>query len=905
MNRRRWGCAPLLRPGSWKAICPLARRSDPFPASPWQLAWADAVYEWRTAATPAARISSAWASLVAMMRLMLSSIPIGAPPTLNLASDYRFAWRRLRATPLFTAFAIATLALGIGVTTGVYSAVRAVLAPPSGLANVERLVRITRSDAGGPSRLLNWPEYQDFVLQQSVFDSIGAWRFTRSNVSVSGQTEPANVELISGDYFETLGVTVQRGRLLQDSDNQPAAPSVAVISHDAWRRWFDAAPGAVGQVIKVKGTAFTIAGVVDPEFVGLANGGVMPTAVWITFSGARSLPVAEVDGSFDQNDRDRRWISVTARLAPGRTIEQASAQVVAIGARLNEASPEGGVRSARPAPPWRARLLTDIPKLEGTDRIIGPMTATLMTAVLLVLLVACTNLANLMLSRTSSRGQEFAVRLSLGASRWRVVREAVSEAVLIAAVGGALAMGVARLLMGLLGRELVVTRGFAVQLQPQLDLQVLAAGILATFLAMLAAGLAPALYAGRADIRRALAADSVSTASPRWRGRRYLIALQVAVSALLVTVAGLCVAQVRDHQQTETGISFEHLALVDVDFRQPQYDAATVRQLVERVLLEVSRHPGVAAASASSGLPSGIGTPGASIRMSGPPQVVELVAGTPKTMETLGVEIRRGRGIDERDIAGSLPVVVLGERNAETLFGTTDVLGRTVRVKRRQWVGDPEWPEQVLTVVGVAEPAGRDTAARSGTVYVPWTQQYEDRLVFAAHTSGDPGALVNTLRQIVQSTAPDAAVTQSLTGSALVAQETLFFQVVASIATVLGAMALVVALAGLYGILSFLVAGRTREIGIRMAIGANVHVIRRQILWQGLSPVVDGLVLGLGLGALVRLGIQPMFQRMLPAIDFVALGAVPVLFLVAGSVACYLPARRASRVNPNVALRQL
>lgn len=874
-------------------------------ASPWYLAWADAVYEWRSARSMTARVSAAFTSVIAFGRLVLSSIPTGVPPVHNLASDYRFAWRRLRATPLFTVFAVATLALGIGVTTGIYSAVRAVLTPPTGLSHVERLVRVTRSGAGGPSRLLAWPEYRDFMSQQSVFDSIAAWRFTRTNVSVSGQTEPANAEFISGAYFETLGVTARRGRLLQDGDDQPASPSVAVISHDAWRRWFDTAPGAVGQVIKLKGKAFTIIGVADPQFVGLANGGAMPTAVWITFSGARSLPGTEVTGSFDQTDRDRRWISVTARLAPGRTIQQASAQVVAIGARLNEAYPEGAVRSTRPAPPWIARLLTDVPKLEGTERIIGPMTTTLMTAVLLVLLVACTNLANLMLSRTSSRGQEFAVRLSLGASRWRVVREAVSEAVVIAALGGALAIGVARLLIVVLGRELVITRGFAVQLQPPVDLAVLAAGTLATFMAMLAAGLAPAIYAGRADIRRALASDNASTASPRWRGRRYLIALQVAVSALLVSLAGLCVAQVRDHQQAETGVNFDHLALVDVDFSEPLNDAATVRQLVERVLREISLQPGVAAASASSGLPSGIRTPGASVRVSGLSQEVELVAGTPQTMETLGVEIRRGRAIDERDTAGSLPVVILGERTANALFGTTDVLGRTVRVQRRKWVGDPEWREQVLTIVGVAEPAGRDTPARSGTIFVPWTQQYEDRLVFAAHTSGDPGALVKTLRQIVQSTAPDAAVVQSLTGSALVAQDTLFFQVVAVIATVLGAMALVVALAGLYGILSFLVAGRTREIGIRMAIGANVHVIRRQILWEGLSPVLDGLVLGLGLGALVRFGVRPMFERMVPAMDLQVLGIVPLLFIVAGAIACYLPARRAAKVDPNVALRQL
>lgn len=824
----------------------------------------------------------------------------------NLTSDYRFAWRRLRATPVFTVFAVMTLALGIGVTTGIYSAVRAVLAPPTGLADVERLVRVTRSAATGPSRLLAWPEYQDFVSQQSAFDSIAAWHFTRSSVSVEGQTEPTSTEFVSSGYFETLGVTALRGRVLKDRDDEPAAEAVAVISHEAWRRWFDATPDAVGRVIKVNGRVFTIVGIADPEFVGLFNGGVTPTAVWITLSAARSLPGIEATGSFDQNDRDRRWISVTAGLAPGRTIDQARAEVVAIGARLSEAYPEDGVRTSRPAPPWTARLVTELPRLQGAESIIGPMTTTLMTAVVLVLLVACTNLANLMLSRTSSRGQELAVRLSLGASRWRVVREAVSESVLIAALGGAMAIGVARLLIVVLGRELVFTRGFAVQLQPQVDLAVLAAGTLATFLALLAAGLPPALYAGRADIRRALAADNASTASTRWRGRRYLITLQVAVSALLVSIAGLCVAQVRDHQQQDTGISFANLALVDVDFRQPQFDAAGVRQIVEAVLRDVSRQPGVVAASASSGLPSGIRTPGANIRVSGSYLRSELVAGTPRLMETLGVEIRRGRGIDERDVAGSLPVVILGERTAEKLFGTADVLGRTIRVQRQTWVGEPDWPEQVLTVVGVSEAAGLETADRqAGMIYVPLAQQYEDRLVFAAHTVGDADALVNTLRQIVQSTAGEAVVTQSLTGSALVAQDTLFFQVVAVIASVLGTMALVVALAGLYGILSFLVAGRTREIGIRMAIGANGDAIRRQILWEGLSPVLLGLIIGVGLGTLARLGMRPMFQRMVPAMDLVALGAVPLLFLIAGVVACYLPARRASRVNPLAALRQL
>jgi putative ABC transport system permease protein len=298
--------------------------------------------------------------------------------------------------------------------------------------------------------------------------------------------------------------------------------------------------------------------------------------------------------------------------------------------------------------------------------------------------------------------------------------------------------------------------------------------------------------------------------------------------------------------------------------------------------------------------------PGASVRASGPVQWVDLIAGSPALFETLGIGIVRGRGIDARDTAGSQPVAILGKRTAELLFDSTDVIGRTVHLKRRQWVGDPEWPERVLTVVGVVEPAGDEATNRSGdggTVYVPWAQQYETQLVFAVRSTGDAAPLVKSLRDLVQATAPDAAVTQSLTGSDLVAQDTLFFQVVAVIASVLGTMALVVASVGLYGILSFLVASRSREIGIRMAIGASAQVIGRQILTEGLSPVILGLVVGLGLGTLIRLGMRPLFQRMVPAMDLAVLIAVPLLFLTAGAVACYLPARRAARVDPNVALR--
>jgi hypothetical protein len=264
----------------------------------------------------------------------------------------------------------------------------------------------------------------------------------------------------------------------------------------------------------------------------------------------------------------------------------------------------------------------------------------------------------------------------------------------------------------------------------------------------------------------------------------------------------------------------------------------------------------------------------------------------------------RGRGIDTRDSANTAPVIVLGEQTALALFGSAEAVGRVVSVTRRRFANEPPPTEETRTVVGVvAEPPFG--ARRQGVAYLPLAQRFEGDLVFAGRSLGDPTGLVIAIQQALRTAAPDAAVSQALTGEALMAQATLFYQVVGVIASVLGTMAIVVALAGLYGILSFLVTGRVREIGIRMAIGASAAIIQRQILFEGLRPVWMGLVIGIGAGVLARKAMQPLFLRLVPAMDVSILLLVPALFVAAGLAACYLPARRASRVEPVVALRQL
>jgi predicted permease len=825
----------------------------------------------------------------------------------SLGRDFYHAARRLAATPIFSGFAVLTLALGIGVTTGIYSAVRAILTPPSGLADVDRLVRITRTAGGsGPSMSVSWPDFQDFTSQQSAFDAIAGWRWTRATFAGAGRAEPAQMELISDGYFRALGLGVAQGRALGASDDLPGAPPVTIISDSAWQRLFNSAPDVIGQDIKLNGASFKVVGVARSDFKGLFNGGVVPTSFWIPFGAARTVPTIARETGFDPGDRDRAWIMLVARLAPGRSFEQADAEVAAISARINSAHPD--YNPARPPKPWIVKRMADVPKVLGADQVVGPMTTALMIAVGLVLLVACTNLANLMLARAATRRQEFAVRLSLGASRLRLLRENMTESILLAAIGGLAGIGLAKVLMvAVLSSELEVARGLALQLQPRLDPAAILAALGAMSLALITAGLGPALYAARADVRQAVATDNLANASPRWRGRRYLIAVQVAVSVALVAIAGLCVAQVRNQGLQDLGVDFPRIAVVDVDFSQQQFEAPRVRQIVDAVLERLAARPEITSVSASSGLPYGVITPGATVSAEVGSSSVEFVAATPAIFRTLGVAIRRGRGIQPQDVAGSAPVVVLGERAAQLLFDTVDVVGRQVTIQRRQWVGEPQWPKQTATVVGVAAAAGhelRDGPQRRGIIYVPLTQQHEPRLTLVARSDGDPARIIAVMTEVLKATEPEAPVTQSLTGAALLAQDTLFFRVVAAIATVLGALAFVVALAGLYGVLSFLVAGRTREIGIRLAIGADDRRIRWHVVREGLSPVLIGLLLGLGFGAIIRMAMRPIFVRMVPAMDVSVIVTVSVLFVAAGLLACYLPARRASRVDPVIALRR-
>ena len=825
-------------------------------------------------------------------------------------SDARYALRRLRKSPMFTTFAVVTLALGIGATTAVYSMVHAVLSPPAGVANIDRIVNVYTTPRGSiPMIALSWGDYQDLRARQTVFDKVTGWIFDRFALAANGRTETSFGEFVGGDYFDVLGVQMALGRPIHPADDVAGAPPVVVISHRIWQRMFDGAADAIGKSLRLNGRDFQIVGVASAEFSGLFNGGFVTSAAWTPFA---AMPYAGSirQGSMNMLDRRSRWVLVKGRLAEGRTIEQASAEVTSIARQLDVDAPlrpdagERYVSRLETSRPWQVRRARDIALNEGADFMVRPMATVLMVVVGLVLAVAGTNLANLMLARGTDRRHEITVRRALGATRWRLVREVLIESLSLTAVGGALGLLLAQVLMVVMSQEFGAGNGVSLRVVPRMDAAVLASTLISTLVVLLIAGLVPAWHSTRVELRASLAGGSAHTGVPRWRGRRFLIASQVTVSIVLVAAAALCVSQVRTARMQERGVDLDRVAFAEVDFAGQQYDQDRIRQIGTVALEQLSRQPEIEAASLSSGWPIFLRNPGAAVGAGSRNLAASMIASTKRVFDALGLQLLHGRTFDARDTSSAEAVAILSRNLAERIFDDPRAaIGKRVTFKRNQWVGDPTHPKLEKTVVGVVSDSSGSGSRDGVAVYVPFDQQTEGHLVFSARTTGDPTRAMTTLRQTLAGIDPTLAIAQLSTGPSLVATEMLFFRVTAGLAAMLGAFALVLALAGLYGVLSHVVGRRTREIGVRIALGADRARIVRMVVRDGLHPVASGIVLGLILGAIARMSLSPMFTRLAPAMDPVVLTSVPLAMLAAGALACYLPARRAAKIDPNVALR--
>ncbi|HKT79832.1 MAG TPA: ABC transporter permease [Vicinamibacterales bacterium] len=829
-----------------------------------------------------------------------------------MVRDIRFALRRLAATPLFTTFANLSLAVGVAITTAVYSVVDAVFLRGLGIHEPDRVAVIVTPDSG---RLLTGtvsePDFRDVQTAQTSFSHVAASATFVRRLALPSVTEMVIGESVSGSYFATLGVSASLGRTIQPSDDAGGG-RVVMLSETLWRRRFASDPRMVGATVAISGEPFEIIGVAPASFSG-PRGWLMGTQFWIplgTESRLKESPRTAVTAAPRATSRDDRRLTVFGRLATDVTIAAASAEMQSIAARLDGFFPPrfGGKGVGATDRPWRAKTIAAIS--DDEDSAVRRFGMTLVALVGLVLVVACTNLGNLVLARGSTRLRELAVRSALGASRWQLVREQCVESVMLAAGGAFASYVMFELLRVVMDTEFSVAMPFGgrttLAFHPALNVPALTIAVSSLLIALVVFGLEPAIQLTRTlDVRGALAGGSAA-GPERGRRQRLLLRWQVAIAAGFFVIATMFVKYSIAEARHDSGIDLDRIGVAVLNFDTPEWNEPRARRTFDRVLDELRRDPSVEAASLSSGLPFGVPSTlrlfispleqTSAARMA--PQVVTTIAATPSMFRTLGVEILRGRGFDDRDGPAAPRVVVLSEFTARRMFGTADVVGREMAVGQTR--------STTATIVGVAADTdvGRIFAEPRPLAYVPMTQHYQPLITVVARASGSVTTAVGAMRDAIRRADPDVAVDTIGTGRSVLAG---LFQVLRGLgmtAIGLGATTLLLAMAGLYGIQSHVIANRTREIGVRMSLGATAGQIKRMVLVDGYRPVLDGLIFGLSIGLVGRAIARAYLELDVAIVDPWMLVVTPIPLICAAFFACYLPARRAAAVDPNTALRR-
>jgi putative ABC transport system permease protein len=824
--------------------------------------------------------------------------------TRGIVQDLRHAARRLLATPMFTIFAVLSLAVGVAVTTAGFSVINLLFFMDFGVPAPERVAFVVTPYEGRFLQgAVSIPDFHDLRAAQTSFDRISASTGFQTSATLASTTEVVTAEAVDGHYFSTLGAGAAAGRTIQPTDDEQAA-AVVVISDALWRGRFASDHGIVGRTIRLGGRPYEVIGVTSPAFGGV-NGRVPGTRVWVPLS----THIAGRPTDKAASPRDRRELVVVGHLVDGVAEAAASAELASIGRNLDLAFPQlGGRLDQASERPWRIRTVAAIEQDE-TGRRVG---LTLVALVSLVLVVACTNLANLVLARGTSRRQELAVRCALGASRWRLIREQCLESVLLAGAGAVTAFALFQVLRVLLDVEfnLALPSGgsFTLAVRPVLDVTAITLAASSLVLALLVFGLEPALQLTRSlDVRGVLAEGAAGVTATRAGRQRMLLRWQVAVSATFFIVATMFVRNTVAEARHESGIETDGLAVAVLNVRTPEWSEERARGVVERVMEEARKDPAVTSVTASTGLPFGL-PPVVRLTLSLPGvpaadrQTIAAagIAATPSIFQTLGVPILRGRGFDERDQAGGPPVIIVSEFTARRVFGQADPVGRQLTVNGYAFTS------RTATVIGVARDTdvGRLFAAPRPFVYLPFTQHYDPYLTIGVRTQDEAGAL-RTLREALRRADPDLPVDISGHAGDVLSGFYALLRAAGKGALALGALTLILAMVGLFGIQSHIVAGRTREIGLRMSFGATAAQIQRMVLKDGYRPVVEGLVLGLAGGLAGRVIVRANLDIEVSLIDPWMIFVVPVPLIVAAFCACYFPARTAAAVEPTVALRRI
>ena len=829
----------------------------------------------------------------------------------TLFQDIRYAFRVLRASPGFAAVAVFSLALGIGANTSIFSVVSAALIRPLPVTEPDRLVYVFSGSRASPWSVASYPDFLDYRNKDEVFSDL----LTYSSITVSArnddQSDLISGSIVSGNFFDVLGLRAEIGRtFLPEEDSTPNTHKVLLISHGLWERRFGSSPNIIGQQLNLNGHAFSIIGVTPAGFNGpeiLENNDIY---VPMMMQAVVRPPRAGFSGELNPDllsKRGQRWLKMIGRLKPGVSFEQAQAAVTAIAAGLEETYPDSNLN--------RIATLFPVSKIdpEGYPQLLS-VARLLLAVVATVLLIACANVANLLLARASARRKEIAVRLAMGASRWRLVRQLLTESVMISLSGGLVGLLIASWTIDLLKTTTPPDGIFSFTLDYHLDWRVLTFTFALSILTGLFFGLAPALQASRQDLVSSLK-DEVSAA---WGRRRFslrnlLVVAQVGLSLVLLIGAGLFLRSLNTAQRINPGFDAEKILNAQLNINLLRYTTNQGREFYRRVIDQVEALPGVESATLARVVPlSGLGRssnflihgqegPNDANRSEGTgedPQTRNIVAVNVvglKYFQTLGIPFRTGRAFGAQDNEKAPSTIIVSEAFARRFLSGEQAIGQ-----RLSFRGDQGPWSEIIGVVADSKYRTLGEAPRP-VVYMPLAQNHETGMTMHVRTTGDPTMMATTIRREVQSLDPNLAVNLQSLKEVLVAS--LFAaRMGAVLLAIFGSLALLLAGIGLYGVMSYAVSKRTREIGIRMALGAQTGNVLRLVIKEGLMLVGGGVSAGLLVAfAVTRLVVSFLYG--VSALDWMTFVAIPIVLGLVALLASYLPARRAARVDPIIALR--
>ncbi len=797
----------------------------------------------------------------------------------TLLQDLRYAARSLRRSPGFTIIAALTLALGIGANAAIFSVVNGVLLRPLAYANPDRLVVVWGHKESIGNETASLPDFKDWREQNTVFESMAAVAYTRFDVTGDGEPERVNAALTTANFFHVLGVAPEVGRAFNADEETSGRDRVVVLSHGFWERRFGSRPGVVGSTITLSGLPYTVVGVAPAGF-RLGNA----SDLWAPLR--------------TDTTRGRRadFLSVIARLEPGVSMEQAQAQMTTIGRALETQYPETNTG-------WSPRLVSLEEQVVGGAR---PALLVFMGAVGLVLLIACANVANLMLMRAASREREMAIRSALGAGSGRIVRQLLTECVLVSFVGGALGLLFAVWATSALG----AVRGAPIPRLDEsgIDGRVVAFTLLLSLVTGLLFGLAPALRLVHGRLRNSLregARDS-SAGIGVHQLRGALVLAEVALALVLLVAAGLLIRSFDKLSRVNPGFDSHSVISAQLVLPRVRY-AEETRQLAfyDQLVQSVQAMPGVRSVALASDAPLSGGGNYLSFEVAGRPpadagtvQDAELLVTNPAYFETLRVPLRAGRVFTTRDDDRATKVAVINAAMAKRYWPDGDPIGARVTL------GDPSDSSSWRTIVGVVGDVRQNALSDEPypQLFLPLAQTPQRAMLLLARTSGNPSALAAPIRQAVSAGDRDLPVSDIRTLDdrlqLSVAQPRLSMVLVGTFAL----LALVLAAVGIYGVLSYTVTQRTRELGIRMALGAESSSVMRLVVGQAMAPAFIGVLLGLaGAWGATRLISSLLFG--VSATDPITFIAVTLFLLTVALAASWIPARRATRVDPLIALR--